>query len=191
MFFQRLRMTLDMIKFEHSIFALPFALTGALLAWRNGGFPLDGAAWKLAWIVVAMVGASTNPVRPSHFVARYLAMRGIRVIPVNPAQEGQMLGSERVVARLADIPPEAAVDMVDIFRRSDEAGAVVDEAIAALPALRTVWMQIGVVNPEAAERARARGLDVVMDRCPKIEMQRLCGELRMGGFATGVVSSRL
>jgi len=141
--------------------------------------------------VVAMVGASTNPVRPSHFVARYLAMRGIHVIPVNPAQEGQMLGSERVVARLADIPPEAAVDMVDIFRRSDEAGAVVDEAIAALPALRTVWMQIGVVNPEAAERARARGLDVVMDRCPKIEMQRLCGELRMGGFATGVVSSRL
>ncbi|MEY2956258.1 MAG: CoA-binding protein [Gemmobacter sp.] len=141
--------------------------------------------------VVAMVGASTNAVRPSHFVARYLAMRGIRVIPVNPAQAGQMLGAERVVARLADIPPEAAVDMVDIFRRSEEAGAVVDEAIAALPMLRTVWMQIGVENPEAAARARARGLEVVMNRCPKIEMQRLCGELRMGGFATGVVSSRL
>ncbi|MFZ9134285.1 MAG: CoA-binding protein, partial [Gemmobacter sp.] len=109
--------------------------------------------------VVAMVGASTNAVRPSHFVARYLAMRGIRVIPVNPAQAGQMLGAERVVARLADIPPEAAVDMVDIFRRSEEAGAVVDEAIAALPMLRTVWMQIGVENPEAAARARARGLE--------------------------------
>jgi predicted CoA-binding protein len=141
--------------------------------------------------VVAMVGASTNPVRPSHFVALYLMRRGIRVIPVNPAQAGQRLGSETVVARLADIPAIAHVDMVDIFRRSDEVGAVVTEALACLPDLRTVWMQLGVENPEAAAVARAHGLDVVENRCPKIELQRLGGELRQGGFATGVISSRI
>jgi hypothetical protein len=141
--------------------------------------------------VVAVVGLSANPLRPSHFVARYLALRGMRVIPVNPGLAGQEVLGARAVARLADIPAEAGVDVVDVFRRAEEVPAVLDEALAHLPALRVFWMQIGIRHPEAAARARARGLTVVQDRCPKQEWQRLFGELRMGGFNTGVVSSRL
>ena len=139
--------------------------------------------------VVAMVGVSPDPVRPSHFVGRYLAGKGFRVIPVNPAHAGKTLFGETVRPGLADCPPET--DMLDIFRRPETVGPIVTEALACLPALRTLWMQIGVVNEDAAAEARARGLDVVMDRCPKIEYQRLFGELRMGGFATGVISSKL
>ena len=139
--------------------------------------------------VIACVGVSANPVRPSHYVARYLGLKGFRVIPVNPGLAGQTLFGEEVAGSLSEI--EAQVDMVDIFRRPEHVPAIVEEALAAFPALRTVWMQIGVVNEEAAEAARARGCEVVMDRCPKIEYQRLFGELRMGGFATGVISSKL
>lgn len=139
--------------------------------------------------VIAVVGVSANPVRPSYFVARYQGLRGFRVIPVNPGLAGQTLFGETVRADLADCPPE--VDMIDIFRRSDHVPAIVDEALQHLPNLRTVWMQIGVENPQAAETARARGIDVVENRCPKIEYQRLFGELRMGGFNTGIISSRL
>lgn len=139
--------------------------------------------------VVALVGASANPVRPSYFVARYLALKGFRVIPVNPGLEGQMLLGEKVYAALSDIPVD--VDMVDIFRRSDAVPAIVDEALARWPDLQTVWMQIGVEHPEAAAKAEARGVSVVQNRCPKIEYQRLFGELRMGGFNTGVISSKL
>ncbi|MFN3643431.1 MAG: CoA-binding protein [Gemmobacter sp.] len=140
--------------------------------------------------VVAVVGVSANPVRPSYFVARYLGLRGFRVIPVNPVHAGEMLLGEPVRAALADIPPDVPVDMVDIFRRSEHVPAIVAEALAHLPHLRTIWMQIGVAHPEAAAAARARGLAVVQNRCPKIEYQRLHGELRMGGFATGVISAR-
>jgi len=140
---------------------------------------------------VAMVGASMNPLRASHFVARYLAMRGIRVIPVNPGHAGESLFRERVVARLADIAPDVPVDMLDIFRRSDQVLPVVEEALAHLPHLRTVWMQIGVEHAGAAALAQARGVDVVQNLCPKQEYQRLFGELRRGGFNTGVISSRL
>jgi predicted CoA-binding protein len=141
--------------------------------------------------VIAVVGASDNPVRPSFFVARYLAARGYRVIPVNPALAGATLFGETARARLADIPREIPVDMVDIFRRAEAVPDIVDEALAHLPALRTIWMQIGVAHAEAAARAAARGLEVVENRCPKIEHQRLFGELRRGGFATGIISSRL
>ncbi|CAN5602932.1 hypothetical protein BH23PSE1_BH23PSE1_06150 [soil metagenome] len=139
---------------------------------------------------IACIGVSTNPVRPSYYVARYLGLRGFRVLPVNPNYAGQTLFGEGVLPDIAAI--EAPVDMVDIFRRSAEAGGVVDEALAhLLPlGLATIWMQIGVVDHQAAERARAAGLDVVMNRCPKIEYQRLSGELRMGGFATGIVTSK-
>jgi predicted CoA-binding protein len=140
---------------------------------------------------VALVGASMNPLRASHFVARYLAMRGIRVIPVNPGNAGETLFGEKIVAGLADIPPSVPVDMVDIFRRSDQVLPVVEAALAHLPHLRTVWMQIGVENAEAAALAQARGIDVVQNLCPKQEYQRLFGELRRGGFNTGVISSRL
>ncbi len=139
--------------------------------------------------VIAMVGVSPDPVRPSHYVGRYLSLKGFRVIPVNPAHVGKRLFGAPVVASLADCPPET--DLVDIFRRSEAVPGIVAEALAALPRLRTVWMQIGVESPEAAAMAEAKGVDVVMNRCPKIEYQRLFGELRQGGFATGIISSKL
>lgn len=141
--------------------------------------------------VIAVVGVSPNPVRPSFFVARYLGLRGYRVIPVNPGQAGTVLFGETVYPDLAAIPQDIPVDMVDIFRRSDAVPAIVDQAMATLPHLRTIWMQIGVSHTEAAAKAEAAGISVVENRCPKIEYQRLFGELRMGGFATGVISSRL
>lgn len=138
---------------------------------------------------VAVVGVSMNPVRPSYYVARYLGLKGYTVLPVNPVHAGKRLFGQTVVAALTDI--EGGVDMVDIFRRSEHVPAIVDEALEAFPNLQTTWMQIGVEHAEAAANARARGVDVVMNRCPKIEYQRLFGELRMGGFATGVISSKL
>lgn len=141
--------------------------------------------------VIAVVGVSPNPVRPSYYVARYLLLKGFRVIPVNPGHAGEEILGQRVHADLASIPKEARVDMVDIFRRSDAVPAIVDEALRELPELRTIWMQIGVEHPEAGARAEAAGLRVVQNRCPKIEYQRLFGELRMGGFATGVISAKL
>ena len=138
---------------------------------------------------IACVGVSLNPVRPSNYVARYLSLRGYRVIPVNPGHAGKTLYGARVLARLSDI--DGPVDMVDIFRRSEHVLSIVAEALEHLEGLRTIWMQIGVRNEEAAALAKARGLNVVQDRCPKIEYQRLFGELRKGGFNTGIISSRL
>jgi predicted CoA-binding protein len=125
--------------------------------------------------VVAVVGFSPDPARPSHDVARFLQRAGYRVIPVNPGHAGAVMLGETVVARLEDIPPEAGVDMVDIFRRSDHVLPIVETALRVLPSLRTVWMQIGVDNPEAAALARARGVDVVVNRCPKIDHPRVMG----------------
>ncbi|MCM2560655.1 CoA-binding protein [Lutimaribacter sp. EGI FJ00015] len=138
---------------------------------------------------IAVVGVSTNPVRPSYYVARYLKLKGYEVVPVNPGHAGKELLGETVIGSLSEI--EGGVDMVDIFRRPEHVPGIVDEALATFPDLQTIWMQIGVVNEDAAETARARGVDVIMDLCPKIEYQRLFGELRMGGFATGVISSKL
>ncbi len=120
---------------------------------------------------IAVVGWSPNAHRPSHGVARFLAQHGYRVIPVNPGQAGQIALGEVVRASLAEI--EGGVDMVDIFRRSEEAGAVVDQALAAFPKLKAVWMQLGVTDPEAAKRAKARGVTAIMNRCPAIEIPRL------------------
>lgn len=121
---------------------------------------------------IALVGMSPREDRPSWGVARYLQSQGYRVIPVNPGQAGKQLLGETVYADLTSIPADIRVDMVDIFRRSEAVPAVVDEAIAALPGLKTIWMQIGVVNDAAAEKARAHGLAVVQDRCPKVEFPR-------------------
>src|SRR5690606_1898280 len=118
---------------------------------------------------IAIVGLSPKEDRPSWGVARYLQSQGFRIIPINPGQAGKELLGETVYPDLSAIPAEAHVDMVDIFRRPEAVGPVVDEALAALPDLRTIWMQIGVVNDAAAEKARARGITVVQDRCPKVE----------------------
>ncbi len=139
--------------------------------------------------IVAMVGVSTNPVRPSNYVARYLSLKGFRIAPVNPVAAGERIWGAQVVADLTGVPVET--DMVDIFRRSEHVPAIVDEALETLPNLQTIWMQIGVEHPEAAAKAEARGITVIQNRCPKIEYQRLFGELRMGGFNTGVISSKL
>ena len=118
---------------------------------------------------IAMVGASDRPDRPSHGVMKFLQSRGYRVIPVNPQITGQHLHGEFVWSELAQIGEP--IDIVDIFRRPMAAGEAVDEAIAA--GAKAVWLQIGVINDEAAARAEAAGLKVVMDRCPKIEIPRL------------------
>ena len=138
---------------------------------------------------VAVVGVSPNPVRPSYYVARYLKLKGYDVFPVNPVHAGKELFGKPVAASLGEIG--ARIDMVDIFRRSDAVPPIVAEALEHFPDLKTIWMQIGVEHPEAAARAEARGITVIQNRCPKIEYQRLFGELRMGGFATGVISSKL
>jgi predicted CoA-binding protein len=116
-------------------------------------------------------------------------LRRFTVVPVNPMLVGQVLFGAPVVASLSDIAEP--VDMVDIFRRSEAVPEIVDEALAQFPNLDTIWMQIGVEHAQAAAKAQARGVNVVQNRCPKIEYQRLFGELRMGGFATGVISSKL
>ena len=121
--------------------------------------------------VIALVGWSPRPERPSHGVAAYLARRGYRVIPVNPGQAGVVTSwGETVRGSLAEI--REPVDLVDIFRNSDAVGPVVDEALA-VPGVKVIWMQLGVVNEAAAEKARAAGVEVVMNRCPAIEIPRL------------------
>lgn len=122
---------------------------------------------------IALVGASPRPERASHRVGQFLVRQGYRVIPVNPGQAGKTLFGEKVVANLSEIPDGVTVDMVDIFRRSEDVPPVVDLALDTLPGLKTVWMQLDIVNAAAADAARDRGVEVVMDRCPAIEIPRL------------------
>jgi len=135
---------------------------------------------------IAMVGASANWKRPSYFAMKYLQGKGFRVIPVNPREAGNEILGEICYAELADVPD--AIDMVDIFRASEAAGGVTDEAIAV--GAKIVWMQLEVRDDAAAARAEAAGLTVIMNRCPKIEYSRLNSELGWSGINTGVISSR-
>lgn len=135
---------------------------------------------------IAMVGASPNWNRPSYFVMKYLQSKGFRVIPVNPRAVGEEILGEPVAASLAEVG--VPIDLVDVFRTSDAAPAIVEDAIRI--GAKTVWMQIGVRHDAAAARAEAAGLDVVMNHCPKIEYSRLCGELGWSGVNTGILSSR-
>jgi predicted CoA-binding protein len=139
---------------------------------------------------IAMVGASPNWVRPSYFAMKYLQEKRYRIIPVNPGAAGQEILGERVYANLKDIPDR--FDMVDIFRNSEAAGPIVDEAIAVAKdkGIKVIWMQLGVRNDAAARRAEATGLTVIMDRCPKIEFGRLHHELSWSGINSGVISSK-
>ncbi|WP_113911216.1 CoA-binding protein [Roseovarius dicentrarchi] len=120
---------------------------------------------------IALVGASANPARPSHDVMKFLLEKGYDVVPVNPGLAGQTLLGQPVVASLRDI--DGDIDMIDIFRQSAHVPALVEEALAQFPRLHTIWMQLGVMHDGAAQTARARGVDVVMDRCPKIDYPRL------------------
>jgi uncharacterized protein len=120
---------------------------------------------------IAVVGASPNPLRPSNEVLGVLINRGYETFPINPGHAGALIGGRLVFAQLADVPQ--AVDMVDVFRNSAAAGEVVDAALALASPPRVIWMQLGVINEAAAKRARARGVTVVMNRCPAIELRRL------------------
>lgn len=123
--------------------------------------------------VIAMVGASMNPARPSHGVMRFLQSKGKKVIPVNPGHAGEMLLGAKVYASLKDIPADFAVDMVDVFRRSDAVLPVVEQALADLPHLRVIWLQLGVESAAGAALAKAHDVVMVQNRCPAIEWPRL------------------
>ena len=137
---------------------------------------------------IALVGASQNPARPSWIVTKYLLERGYDVIPVNPGLAGQELLGKRVYGSLKEIPHP--VDMVEIFRNSEAASPITDEALALDPLPKVIWMQLSVKNEEAARRAEAKGIKVVMDRCPKIEFGRLSGEISWQGVNSRMLSSK-
>lgn len=137
---------------------------------------------------IALVGASANIVRPSFFVMKYLIDKGYSVIPVNPGLAGQELLGQKVYASLADIP--LSIDMVDVFRNSDAAMAITDEALALPEKPKVIWMQLSVRNDEAAAKAEQAGVQVVMNRCPKIEYGKLSGEWAWVGGNSGVISSK-
>jgi len=137
---------------------------------------------------IAMVGASEKQNRPSYFAFKYLLERGYTMIPVNPGHAGHDMLGQRIYAKLDDIP--VPVDMVDIFRGSQYAPAIVQEALALKTLPSVIWMQLGVRNDEAAALAEANGMKVVMNRCPKIEYGRLSSEIGWMGVNTRMISSR-
>jgi len=137
---------------------------------------------------VAIVGASANDVRPSFFVTKYLIDKGFEVYPINPGQAGNEILGRMTYARLADVP--VPIDMVDIFRASAAVPPIVDEALALDPLPKVIWMQLTVRNDEAAAKAEAAGVKVVMNRCPKIEYGRLSGEIGWNGVNSRVISSK-
>jgi predicted CoA-binding protein len=137
---------------------------------------------------VALVGASKNPTRPSWIVAKYLIERGYTLFLINPGLAGGEILGRPVYAKLADIP--SPLDMVEIFRNSAAAGPITDEALRLDPLPKVIWMQLSVRNDEAAARAEARGVRVIMNRCPKIEYGRLSGEIGWTGVNSRILSSK-
>ena len=138
---------------------------------------------------IAMVGLSMNETRPSYFVGRYLHKRGYKIIPINAGHGGKHFFGQLVKSSIDEI--DEPVDMVDIFRKPEAVPQIVDDSLAKLKGLKTIWMQIGIKHESSAQKARQLGLNVIEDRCPKIEHQKLFGELRKSGFATNIISSRL
>ena len=137
---------------------------------------------------IALVGFSSNTVRPSYFVTKYLIERGYTLYPINPGLVGQKFFGAKVYGSLADVP--APIDMVEIFRNSEAAGPITDEALALNPLPQVIWMQLGVRNDIAAAKAEAKGVTVIMNRCPKIEYGRFSGEIGWNGVNTGLLSSK-
>jgi len=139
---------------------------------------------------IAMVGASGNEMRPSYFAMKYLLDKGFRVRPVNPGMAGKTILNQEVYASLKDVP--APIEIVDIFRGSEYAPAIVAEALAERERLgiKVIWMQLTVISEEAAKMAEAAGLTVIMDRCPKIEYGRFCGELGWMGINRKLIDNR-
>ncbi len=137
---------------------------------------------------IALVGASNNDIRPSYFVLKYLLEKGYQVIPVNPGLANTEILGQRVYATLSDIP--SSVDMVDIFRNSEAALDVTEEALTLPTKPKVIWMQLGVRNDDAAARAEANGLRVVMNRCPKMEFGKSSGEWAWVGGNSGQISSK-
>nr|WP_245308521.1 CoA-binding protein [Aurantimonas sp. 22II-16-19i] len=135
-----------------------------------------------------MVGASAKEIRPSYFVLKYLLAKGFDVIPVNPGLAGKEILGRTVYADLRSIP--VPIDMVDVFRASDAVPGIVEEALGLDPLPKVIWTQLTVRNDEAAAKAEAAGLTVIMDRCPKIEYGRLSGEIGWNGVNSRVLSSR-
>ncbi|WP_375465879.1 CoA-binding protein [uncultured Methylobacterium sp.] len=159
------------------------------LATRHGRYPdAHIRAILRATRTIALVGASANPARPSWIVLKYLLDRGYAVTPVNPGLAGQTLLGRTVAASLGALAEP--VDMVEIFRNSAAAGPLVDAALALDPLPRTIWMQLGVRDDAAAARAEARGVTVIMNRCPKIEYGRLSGEIGWTGVNSRIISAR-
>jgi len=137
---------------------------------------------------IAIVGASANDVRPSFFVTKYMIDKGYTVFPINPGHAGKEILGRMTYARLADVPEP--IDMVDIFRASAAVPPIVDEVLALDPLPKVIWMQLTIRHDEAAARAEAAGLKVVMNRCPKIEYGRLSGEISWNGVNSRVISSK-
>jgi hypothetical protein len=156
---------------------------------RHDSYPDDVIHGILKSVkTIALVGFSSNPVRPSYFVTKYLIERGYTLYPVNPGLVGQEFFGATVYATLADIP--VPIDMVEIFRNSEAAGPITDEALALPSHPKVLWMQLGVRNDNAAAKAEAEGLTVIMNRCPKIEYGRFSGEIGWNGVNTGLLSSK-
>ena len=137
---------------------------------------------------IAMVGFSPKENRPSFFAFKYLLERGYRMIPVNPGQAGKEVLGQRIYARLSDVPDP--VDMIDVFRGPQHAPAIVDEALTLKPPPQVIWMQLGVRNDDAAAKAEAGGIKVVMNRCPKIEYGRLSSEIGWMGVNSRILTSK-
>ena len=139
---------------------------------------------------IAMVGASANEIRPSYFAMKYLLDKGYQIDPINPGMAGKEILDRKVYANLKEVP--GPIDMVDIFRGSDAVPGIVAEALAEKDrlGLKTIWMQLGVINEDAAETAHAAGLTVIMDRCPKIEHGRFSGEIGWMGVNRRIIDNR-
>lgn len=156
---------------------------------RHDSYPDDLIEGILKRIkTIAMVGFSANEARPSYFVAKYLIERGYTLFLINPGLVGQEFFGAKVYARLKDCPQP--IDMVDIFRNSDAAIAITDEALQLSPLPHVIWMQLSVRNDQAAARAEEKGVTVIMNRCPKIEFGRFSGEIGWSGVNTGLISSK-